>query len=348
MIDPITKVFNNKTLAKWRLLATDNPDLAWRVKALDARSPYPSGKRQEFQMAKARRVSWAVYLEAAEACGLLKEKDGKNDLVSRLRSVRESDFRGAMAECLACWTFSGKFGFPIEPRPLGNEGRPLEFRALIRGDWWNVEVKAPRRDREEGVMRGDDSQALESVLEKACSKFRPEDRNMLVICPQLRIPLSVMRRQLVVAFLGEDKIVMKVDKRTRAPLEEPKTQFFMSGRFTRPGFQSSKITQKLFQPNNTRIGGVLVIEEEPRWKIPEADINEILASEDLPEYRAVLENQNNRYLSRANVCWTDHNLLVVQNPYALHRIPAGVWKDSPELALDHGTMGWSDGVSVSY
>src|SRR5262245_16432682 len=66
----------------------------------------------------AHRAAWMAYLDAAATCGLLADPHAK-DLVARLTSVDDEQFRSAMAECQAAWYLTKKLGLDATARPPG-------------------------------------------------------------------------------------------------------------------------------------------------------------------------------------------------------------------------------------
>jgi hypothetical protein len=111
---------------------------------LTAHGPLPSDEHvaNAVRHWRASLAAWDTYVEAASACGLLNGVAGA-DIIARLRSINDDDFRSAMSECMACWFLAGKLGFHVTGAATTSAGRLPDLRAQ-KGDWdLVVEVKAP-------------------------------------------------------------------------------------------------------------------------------------------------------------------------------------------------------------
>lgn len=197
-------------------------------------------------------MAWDIYLYAAFAVGMFEGVHG-HELRRRLTGPDDDSFRSAMSECLAAWYLAGPLGLSVGARPEGRPGHPLEL--LIRhpdGDI-NVEVKASYRRLVEGVFYGDDSDMLESDLKKANKQFSEGVRNLLVLTPQMSVPVTLTRRHpLEKAFVRATVISVPIDTRTGGPAGPMEFPFKQFGQFTRAG--------KL-PPRFTRLSGLLFLDE---------------------------------------------------------------------------------------
>ena len=106
-----------------------------------------------------------------------------------------------MSECLAAWYLAGPLKLAVEPRPPGH---PLEFVIRHSDGDINVEVKSPYRALPEGAFWGDDSDMLVAGLREANKQFAKGAKNLLVLVPQMRVPVMLDNRTpLEKAFIGE-------------------------------------------------------------------------------------------------------------------------------------------------
>jgi hypothetical protein len=194
----------------------------------------------------AQRAAWSAYLEAAKACGLLAGQSG-TDLIARLTSVDDDQFRSAMAECQAAWYLSSKLGLEVSARPTGKGASELELLVKLTDGDINVEVKSPLRVPEVGVHTLDDSDILDRCLADASKQLRKDTRNLVMIVGRLTLGVHA-RRFFVKAFYAEERWVF--NKVTR----EASIEFDNPGRFLKvwPGENG---------PRHTRVGGVLFVQE---------------------------------------------------------------------------------------
>jgi hypothetical protein len=247
--DPLRAVFTNEVIAN--LSARQNPtdQLTHRLKVLrtDGQQPGFFAQRR-----RALKAAWDTYLHAGFALGLFHGEQG-SELLSRLTGPDDDSFRSGMSECLAAWYLAGPLKLTVEPRPEGRPGHPLEF--VIRhsdGDIY-VEVKSPYRALPEGVFSGDDSDMLVAGLREANKQFAKSAKNLLVLVPQMRVPVMLDNRTpLEKAFIGETMINVPIDMRTGGPAGPVTFPFQERGHLTRSGKEP---------PRFTRVGGVLYLGE---------------------------------------------------------------------------------------
>lgn len=309
--DPLKEVFTEEVMTDLGRRSRNAPALRDRLNVLVARAPVVDAESRRIVAhppeRRARRAAWETYLEAAFALGLFDPPDGQH-LRTRLTSVDEDTFRGAMAECLAGWVLAGKLDLELRPRPPGPRG-PGEY--LI--EWGDigiyVEVKAPHREPlRRGVISGDDSPLLAATLERANRQFADDRANLLVIAPTLRIPVASHRGQLARAFYGQQVLTQPIDVSRGGAVGPVTIEFQPDGSFLRSQKQDGS-------PAFTRVGGVLCIEE---------------------------------FLRHGNPPWIDHHILLAHNPNAKPgcRLPTGIWKSIPQLVEIDDRMVWTDGAAA--
>ena len=257
------------------------------------------------QALRAYKAAWEVYLFAAFACGLFEDPHGA-DLRSRLTGVDDDNFRSAMSECLAAWYLAGKRKLPVEARPEGRPGHPLEFVLKLSDGDINVEVKAPFRPITSDFWWGDDAEALQSVLRSANKQFAAGQRNLLVVVPQLRFDVfGAFRVPIERAFIGETVIQIPIDTQTGGPAGPTTFPFKPSGDFTRT-WRSGPPGSPQHTPRHTRVGAALFLGE---------------------------------YVDRREV---KHHALIVHNPNAAVPLPNNLWDGIPEFSSPQGQWRWSD------
>lgn len=238
--EPLWAVFTPEVLSALNSRRTLSNDLRQRLRILAA------GAHDDTSFARRRRAfksAWEAYFAAAFAIGMFEGADGK-DLMNRLRGYDDAAFRGALSECLVAWYLAGKLGLPVEVRPEGMSGRPLDLVIHLADGDINVEVKASYREiPDSGFFHGDDRDLLERDLRKANSQFKKGDRNLLVLVPMLRIGIdSNWRIPLEAAFIGDTKIAVPINLTTGEPVGDVSVAFFASGQLTRQGKEPPRFT----------------------------------------------------------------------------------------------------------
>jgi hypothetical protein len=259
---------------------------------------------------RAYKAAWEIYLLAAFACGLFEGEHGQ-DLRARLTGIDDHNFRSALSECLVAWYLTGCRRLRITPRPEGKNGRRLEFAIEFDDSEVKVEVKAPYRPITSNFWWGDDADLLENALREANKQFSPSNLNLLVMVPQLRLPIFEPghRRPIERAFIGETVIQIPVDTRTGGPGGPEKLAFKESGRFAK-AWPSGSGNHRDRRPRFTRVGAALF----------------------LNEYVDMCDRGVN----------VKHRALIVQNPYAAVPLPSHLWTGIPEFFCDAGRWRWSD------
>jgi len=300
-------VFDEETLADWRSRAPESENVRSRLEVLSSMATIgmtetPIGWHCHL---RARRRAWAHYLSGAQAAGLF-AKGCSADLLARLRSPKDENFRSALAECTVAWYLRDILGFELGARPSGRDGRELEFSASVDDIEFHVEVKSPHRPRpKSGSWDGDDADLLQSAMKSAQKQFSDDTTNLLVIVPELRTDVFGRRDQLTRAFFGTTAYTWLIDTRTGKPTGDEGIKFKNDGHFLKK--HSREVGGKrVMSPGYTRIGGVLTIE-----RFAEGD-------------------------------GLVHKALVVHNPMAARRLPEDLWLEAPQFIPRGDTMVWSD------
>lgn len=315
--DALARVYDEGALARFHeYLAVVHPDSAderdvkhvrWLVEVITASGPPPSDTWLADAMARRRasRAALDVYAGAADACGLLDA-----NMVERLRSTEERNFRSARAECVTAWFLAGRLGHRVAPLVGGGrERRQLEFGATTHEGLLVVEVKASRVDvPKSGHWSGDDFKALEKDMRDASDQFGRGTRNLLVLVPQLRSPVYSDREQLE-KFIGERVMVVPVATERGVHVPSPHPGFVPRGRFVRYG-KTDKDGTRL--PAHTRVSAVMSIE------------------------CGLVDDAR-------GIPYVDHRVVVVHNPNAEQPIDPRTFGSYPQLVRVSDTeMVWTD------
>lgn len=308
-----------------------------RLGVLTAHGP-PPGDPDAARLLKrqrSKRATLEAYVDTAELCDLLDA-----NMVERLRSIDEANFRSALAECVAAYVFVALLGHQVAPRTGGGRaGKQLEFAVTAPPDELIVEVKAPAVELPDGDVRiwaGDDAPVLEKAVHDAAKQFGRGTRNLLVIVPTLRTSVWDNRDQLVKALIGEH--VMHV----HVPLDDAhegftEPGFEPRGRLVRPGKMASDGSR---QPAHTRVSAVMVIE----CALAERAVREASVFDDPLE--RFFASALHRY-DQDNAFWPEYRVTVVHNPYAEHPIsPRTLGRARQLVTCGDGTMAWTDRVAA--
>lgn len=338
-------VFDEDFIRRLRRKAgqTGDKKLQLRYQVLLASGPLPDDPvmARHVRIRRAQKAAWEAYLDAAAACGLLDA-----DLMGRLRDFSEDNARGAMAECLACWLLAGRLRLAVQPRPPGRDGCRLDLRVTDR-DGFNVEAKAPARELPEGTRTwsGNDADVLVECLKEANRQFTDDTANLLVIVPVLRTPVAMERDQLVEAFIGHVAYTWTVPLTGDDEPTDGRTTFIADGKLVRkrhrPGVSSPL-------PDATRVSAVATVEERLFEKAayrcgytPE-QMAEARDRGDKNLMNVILYDALWAKYQRESPTWIEHDVFVVHNPYALHRISEDVFAAFPQLVVRGGGMVWTD------
>ena len=167
--DSLQAVFDSQVIQRWAANSSKLPSLQYRIDVVTASGPYPADPhlRERVRRFRAQRAAWEAYLDAAFACGMFSGDEGES-LRARLTGTDESNFRAAMAECMACWYLAGKFGFNVAPNPPGRNNCVLDFHVQTSTEELVAEVKAPNRDRPEDGWWADDTCGMNAELYRPC------------------------------------------------------------------------------------------------------------------------------------------------------------------------------------
>ncbi len=313
MVDRMKSIFDDGVMRRLAR-APQTMSLQWRRLVLTATGPTPSDwiDADLLLRARAQRAAWEVYVDAAHAVGLL-DPPHDRDLVQRLASVDDDQFRSAIAECLAAWYFRGRLGLPTSARPTGNRNRPLELLVKIPEGDVHVEVKSPLVEPIcDGVARSvDDSGLLEDRLAKAASQFGHDTMNLLFLTGRLTLPIMDHRRFLSKAFYADQRMVIPIGKSTGEQAGPMRVEYIPDGRFLKHWGDEG--------PRHTRVSGVIFVEEHIR---------------DIPT------------IGRESKRMVFHDSLVMHNPNATHPLPEDMWGDCPQFVRRGEELLWTDGHSV--
>ncbi len=297
----------------WR--GNPKEDLTHRLRCLSASGPSPSdlespenGKAYLSMLGgRATRAAWETYLYSAFACGFFEGEKGK-DLRGRLASREASDFRSAIAECMACWFLASELHLSVAPDAEGKERRVLDMSIVMdTQESIGVEVKAPYREckRDKSAYDGHDGERIAEALRAANDQFPKDGSNLLVLVPELRRSVCTLRVQLISPLYGQECITIPFDTRTGSAAGPIGSEFRPDGKFL-----------KLWpvKPRFTRVSAVLVIEKTgPRY-----------------------EHKNNQ-------AWFEHTALVAHNPHARNPLDPSMFGDLVQFRNLGDGYGWSDG-----
>jgi hypothetical protein len=207
--EPLWAIFTPEAIMTLRRVNSPSTELDFRLAVLTAGGldPEPLNRRL-----RAYKAAWEIYLLAAFACGLFEGEHGR-DLRARLTGIDDHNFRSALSECLVAWYLTRCRRLRITPRPEGKNGRRLEFAIELDDSEIKVEVKAPYRPISSNFWWGDDADLLENALREANKQFSPSNLNLLVMAPQLRLPIFEPghRRPIERAFSGETVIQIAIE-----------------------------------------------------------------------------------------------------------------------------------------
>lgn len=298
-------IFTPEVLDRLRSRAAPESTLARRLDVLSAHGDDVDGR--------AWRAAWESYASTAASIGLLDDPHGR-DLLARLRSPDESNFRGAMAECMVCFLLHRELRLPVSARPAGRPGKTLEL-AITRpeGDIL-VEVKARLRDPEprERVIVGNDSDLLRDTLELANKQFEKGCRNLLVLVPRLRVQGTLLE-QLREALYVEDRVAIPIDLEIGGPAGEPYPLQVPNGSFLRRWPTGGAVPQAEAAPRYKRISAVLCVDE---------------GLEAVP-------------LSLTGEAWVGRAAWVLHNPNAEVAIPEALFATLPQFVVGGNEMVWT-------
>ncbi len=339
--DILEDVFPLAVRDQWRKrwLVKPSDELLERLNILCACGPRPICDYQAHLLGywKACKSAWHTYMLTAFACGVFEVKG--QSLRGRLTSDDPNGFRGAMAECMACWFLAGRMKLPLSPYAPGRDGSNLEMQLVFDTFRVGVEVKAPQCERpHEIAFHADDSAKIAAAIASANKQFSKDCPNILVLVPRLRRPIDQCRNDLIRAAIGQT--VIQWDVPLRDDLEPGPTRqvFVPSGKLLNPIKGDG-------EPGHRRISLILVIEEMVQERHPMPMDLVILAT----RYKnhsliELIERKNKLNRSPLNISRIDHNVLVVHNPHAYHPLNNDWFGEFPQLDAKKNARAWSDGV----
>jgi hypothetical protein len=309
---PLGIVFTEEVRSTW--LRHPTGELLHRLRVLSACGPDPSDPRRVYELCclRAEKAAWEAYIFTAYGCGMF-EGDRGNDVRERLTGKSSDGFRSAIAECEACWFLAGRMRLPLDPNTPGRDGRKLDMQILVDGQDVGVEVKAPfRAPPSERFSLGDNSDKIADAIKSAYEQFDGGRPNLLFLVPYLQFPMFSQRHHLLRAAYGESMLTWNVNLETGeggSAWEE----FHPNGKFL-----------------NTRLprGGSLKPDGFPRYR----RVSAILCIEE-------------RLVGRHRK-WIEHDVLVLHNPHAYHRLRQETWAAFPQFVPVGDVMQWTDGAEV--
>jgi len=343
-------VFTTDVMERLQGMRFPSENTRWRMNVLQACGPMPSdpSKRIEVRAWRAQKAAWEAYVSAAFLCGLFEGAPGA-DLRARLTGDDDDNFRGATAECMACWFLQGPLKLGLSRVSLGEPDDSLDMQATTATASFGIEVKAPYRERprNEG-WSGDESDKIIQCVQAANKQFQKNRANVLVLAPMLRTQIFFDRESLLHALFVESVLAWYVDvgdNDVEVP-HESWTEFRPSGCFLNTKAPSGNKLKQSGQPRYQRISAILCIEEVLVEKFP-SPLLRLLPGCPRKESRdttiEIMRRQKEAYLSPGNQCWITHRALIVHNPHAYHRLPEGIWAQYPQLVPRGDVMEWTDG-----
>jgi hypothetical protein len=317
-----------------------------RYQVLTASGPLPPNRimARFIRLWRAQRAAWEAYLDAAAACSLVDD-----DLRGRLRDKDGPNFRGAIAECCACWLLAGRLCFDVVPRPPGRNGKNLDMRVTTERGTFDVEVKAPACEPpESGAWAGSDADLLVEALRKANTQFTDAEVNVLVLMPTLRTPICVEREQLVEAYIGQPAVTWEVPTTGDAEPSEARPTFLPNGKLVKLHHRPNHPNPL---PDATRVSAIVSIEE---WPIEKAAYRSRFTPEQIAEagrrgdqdtiWTAMWEDAQSKF-DLDNPTWMDHEVYVLHNPYAQKPLDESIFATYPQLVSRDDYMVWTDNVA---
>ena len=304
-------VFNRQLFADLKRRANPSKELLFNLSVLQSRCS--ADLRLDSQTTRhsrhALQRTWARYIDCAARAGFL---SSDRDVVSRLRTLEGDNFRSAMAECAAAWLFLAELRLPVEAKPAGRDRRILDLGCSIGGQRVGVEVKAPYRIRQQPVWAGDDADLIQNALNAANTQFDNAGPNILLLVPTFAPHLYHQRLTIIKALLGTPALVLTIDKDTGTAVGEPRSDFVLDGKFTKP-------IRNGIAPGFTRVSAVITLESAPDSRIHTVFGKPFWIS-----------------------CSIQHNVLVAHNPFAKFPIAPSVFGRWPQLVRQGDEMRWTD------
>lgn len=345
--DVLDYVFSEETKQRWA--ERNTPNVQWRLRVLGASGPYPSDstRANEIRCLRAKKAAWDTYLYTAFACGMMNDERGA-DILARLRSNADDDFRSGIAECLACWFLAGRMRYALDPIAVGRDGRNLDMRILIDNVDVGVEVKAPYRERPvKGGWTGGESDKIAQSMDAANKQFRDDRPNILILVPHLRIPMYQSRDDLLHAAYGFSQLAIPINFDTEET-GDPYEQFVAGGRFLNRQRPGGKPLKPDGLPGFRRISAVISIEETIVERHPMPDLGLFLCDKKLVhDLWPAWDEARQLHFSDSNRAWIGHEVLVLHNPHAYQPLDLDIFSEFPQFVPEGNSMKWTDGHPVS-
>ena len=158
------------------------------------------------------------------------------------------------------------------------------------------------------VFSGNDADALEEAVKAANRQFDEGVANLLVVVPDLRLPVASFRSQITNAFYGEAGMAIPINVRTGGAAGPWRHSFNPSGKFLQTALPDGRSVKPDGMPGYTRVGGVLSIEEKP------------------------------------GVDQMEHSTILAHNPHASCPLYEADWADIPQFVRRGDDMQWTDGA----
>jgi len=344
--DAIRNVFTPSVMSLFRRAKNPTETLRWRLNVLDACGPMPEDGWLAAWVPgwRAQKAAWEAYLTAAFVCGLFEGKACDN-LRTRLTDVRDDQFRGAMAECLACW-FLRCLGHTVSCGPNGKGNSLLDLQVLATGVNFAVEVKAPHREFLTPTTPGDVSaDKISSSLHRASKQFAKDRANVLVLAPSLIVSMTKERDSLLRALYWDSEWRWTVDgsKEKSAHASNGRVVSRPTGKFLQTGGGKLKPDGL---PAHRRISAVLCLEEVFCEKLPHPIRMIPCGPTDAGARKNAIRDfalHREAYCGPRNAFWISHRAVVLHNPYAYRPIAESVFAELPQFVPRGNEMEWTDG-----
>jgi len=137
------QIFSDEVLARLSRGSPRSPGLEFRLAVIE-------GQNSGCDM---KRDLWTAWIECARSSGLFDRVQGA-ELIARLTSANDDNFRSALSEYMACYFLVEDLGLRVVPRPFGRNKRVLEFRFDCDSDAiLYFEVKSPRSEKSFAAQR---------------------------------------------------------------------------------------------------------------------------------------------------------------------------------------------------
>jgi len=238
---------------------------------------------------------------------------------------------------------AGRKRYPVFADMKGRDEKVLDLGVTINDIKTGIEVKSPFRERPDTEWSGGESDKIVSAIEQADKQFDDSTPNLLVVVPELRVPIRWHREYLLHACFGSSVYRGEFDP-SAGRARNFKFEFDPAGKFFRTTRPDGKVMKADGFPAHRRISALLCIEEFVEHMCPMPDYR-AFAIPDLPvDIRDALLDQHWRYHRPDNQTWIDHAVMVVHNPYALHPLSQASWNEFPQFVFDTDGVGqWTDG-----